>query len=98
MAGPHDDDPYYCVALVFTVFMCSRCSECLIGDDQTGESYGPGDDWYHRFGEFARRAGWHAETVTLPNCAQDWLVLCPACAAGRQRQAAPGTSSAEAVE
>ncbi|VTR99427.1 unnamed protein product [Tuwongella immobilis] len=92
MASPHLDDPYYCVALVFTLFMCDRCREYLLGDAQSGESYGPGDDWYHRFGEFARRAGWHAETVSVPNDSTKWLVLCPTCAA-KPRHAEPGTAS-----
>ena len=92
MAKPHDDDPYYCVAILFTVFQCDRCRECLIGDDYSGESYGPGDDWYHRFGEFARRAGWHAATVPSSHGSQDWFVLCPACAVKR-RHAEPVSAS-----
>jgi hypothetical protein len=87
--GPHDDDPYCCVSLVFTVFMCDRCSNELIGDDVTGESYGPGDEWYHRFGEYARRGGWYAETITVANGSQEWRVLCPACAAHHVRSPHP---------
>ena len=75
----HDDDPYYCVALVFALFICDRCRSELIGDDPSGESYRPGDEWFHRLGEYARHLRWHAETVTNSAGTHNWRVLCPTC-------------------
>jgi hypothetical protein len=78
----HQQDPHWNVAVVFACFMCDECGDALVGENQSGESYGPGDDWYHRFGKYARRLGWHAETLDLDRV-DSWRVLCPSCAKGR---------------
>ena len=89
---PHDNDPYYSVAVVFTIFMCDDCHMTLPGDDESGESYGPGDDCYYRFGQYAKRLGWYAVDISVPGVHEDWRVLCPACAAAKKTHVEPNVA------
>lgn len=40
----NEDNPYYSVAVVFTLFMCDNCREMLLPDNPLAEP-----DWYQQF-------------------------------------------------